>query len=49
VPTGAAFGAFSLGFLGDDAVRLYETGPWTRLTTRRGHVLVRQKPWTLKA
>jgi len=49
VPTGAAFGAFSLGFLGDDPVRLFETGPWTRLTTRRGHVLVRQKPWTLKA
>lgn len=49
VPTGAAFGAYSLGFLGDDAVRLFETGPWTRLSTRRGHVLVRQKPWTLKA
>ena len=49
VPTGAAFAAFSLGFLGDDPVRLFETGPWTRLTTRRGHVLVRRKPWTLKA
>ena len=48
-PPGAAFAAFSLGFLGDDAVRLFETGPWTRLTTRRGHVLVRRKPWTLKA
>ena len=49
VPAGAAFAAFSLGFLGDDPVRLFETGPWTRLTSRRGHVLVRRKPWTLKA
>lgn len=49
VPTGAAFAAFSLGFLGEDPVRLFETGPWTRLTTRRGHVLVRRKPWTLKS
>ncbi|GAA1754112.1 hypothetical protein [Agromyces humatus] len=49
VPAGAAFATFSLGFLGDDPVGLFETGPWTRLTTRRGHVLVRRKPWTLKA
>lgn len=49
VPSGAAFAAFSLGFLGDDAVTLFETGPWTRLSTRRGHVLVRQRPWSLKA
>ncbi|GAA1505673.1 hypothetical protein BJ978_002838 [Agromyces terreus] len=49
VPTGAAFAAFSLGFLGEDPVRLFETGPWTRLSSRRGHVLVRRKPWTLKA
>ena len=49
VPAGAAFAAFSLGFIGDDPVRLFETGPWTRLTSRRGHVLVRRKPWTLKA
>jgi hypothetical protein len=49
VPAGAAFGAYSLGFLGDDPVRLFETGPWTRLTSRRGHVLVRRKAWTLKA
>lgn len=48
VPTGAAFAAFSLGFLGEDPVRLFETGPWTRLTTRRGHVLVRRRSWTLK-
>ena len=49
VPAGAAFAALSLGFLGDDPVRLFETGPWTRLSSRRGHVLVRRKPWTLKA
>lgn len=49
VPTGAAFAAYSLGFLGDDPVRLFETGPWTRLSSRRGHVLVRRKAWTLKA
>lgn len=49
IPAGAAFAAFSLGFLGDDIVSIFETGPWTRLSSRRGHVLVRRKPWTLKA
>ena len=49
VPAGAAFAAYSLGFLGDDPVTLFETGPWTRLSSRRGHVLVRRKAWTLKA
>ena len=49
IPAGAAFAAYSLGFLGDDPVRLFETGPWTRLTSRRGHVLVRRKAWTLRA
>ncbi|QAY73846.1 hypothetical protein ET445_11310 [Agromyces protaetiae] len=48
VPAGAAFAAYSLGFLGDDPVAVFETGPWTRLSSRRGHVLVRRKPWTLK-
>jgi len=47
VPAGAGFAALSMGFLGDDAVRILETGPWTRLTTLRGHVLVRRKAWTL--
>ncbi len=48
VPTGAAFAAFSLGFLAEDEpVRLLESGLWTRLSTSRGHVLVRRKPWTL--
>lgn len=47
VPAGAGFAALGLGFLGDDEVRIYETGPWTRLTTQRGHVLVKRKAWTL--
>lgn len=47
VPAGAGFAALGLGFLGDDEVRIFETGPWTRLTTRRGHVLVKRKAWTL--
>lgn len=49
VPAGAAFAALSLGFLSaDDPVSILETGPWTRLTTRRGHVLVRRKAWSLR-
>jgi len=48
IPAGAAFAALSLGFLGSDDIDLYETGPWTRLSTARGHVLVRQKPWALR-
>jgi hypothetical protein len=49
VPAGAGFAAFSLGFLSaDEPVQLFETGPWTRLTTSRGHILVRRKAWTLK-
>ncbi|MGN6760811.1 MAG: hypothetical protein ACTHJI_05720 [Leifsonia sp.] len=49
VPWGAGFAADSLGFLGDDdTVTIHETGPWTRLTTRRGHTLVRRQAWTLR-
>lgn len=48
VPAGAAFAAFSLGFLGEnETVSIYETGPWTRLTTRGGHVLVKRRAWSL--
>lgn len=47
IPSGAAFAGFALGFLGEDPVRVYETGPWTRLTTQRGHVLVKRRAWTL--
>ncbi|WP_394552311.1 hypothetical protein ACDF64_15785 [Agromyces sp. MMS24-JH15] len=49
VPAGAAFAAYSLGFLGEDPISVFETGPWTRLSSRRGHVLIRQKPWSLKS
>jgi hypothetical protein len=49
VPAGAAFAAASLGFLAEgEAIGLYETGPWTRLTTRRGHVLIRRQAWRLR-
>ncbi|MGV8970491.1 MAG: hypothetical protein ACOH1J_08575 [Microbacteriaceae bacterium] len=53
IPAGAAFAALSLGFLPDatpesnTAMSVYETGPWTRLTSPRGHVLVKRKAWTL--
>jgi hypothetical protein len=48
IPAGAGFAALTLGFLGDeDEVAVYETGPWTRLTTRGGHVLVKRRAWSL--
>ncbi len=48
VPGGAAFAALSLGFLHEgDSVAIYESGPWTRLTTKRGHVLVKRRAWAL--
>jgi len=48
IPAGAAFAAVSLGFLGaDDPVSIYESGSWTRLTTKRGHVLVKRRAWAL--
>ncbi|MEV8215232.1 hypothetical protein [Leifsonia sp. NPDC077715] len=49
IPAGAAFAAESLGFLGDDEpVTIHETGTWTRLTTRRGHTLIRRPSWSLR-
>jgi hypothetical protein len=50
VPAGAAFAAHSLGFLGDPAeeIPVYETGPWTRLSSARGHVLVKRRGWSLQ-
>jgi hypothetical protein len=50
VAAGGAFAALSLGFLGDsefDEVRIFESGPWTRLTSPRGHVLIKRKAWRL--
>ena len=41
VGAGAAFAAFGLGFLGEDAPQLSRSANWTRLTTARGHILVR--------
>ena len=50
VPGGGAFAAVALGFLGEnptEEVRIFETGPWTRLTTPRGHVLIKRRAWRL--
>lgn len=42
IPAGAAFAAFALGFLAaGESVAVLTNGPWRRLTTRGGHVLVR--------
>lgn len=44
VPAGAAFAALTLGFLApDEDVRVFGAGSWTRLSTSRGHVLVRRR------
>jgi len=53
VPAGAAFAALSLGFLstneqgGEEPVTIFETGPWTRVTTKRGHVLIKRRAWSI--
>ncbi len=50
IPAGVAFAAHTLGFLAPpEPVRVFETGPWTRLSAEHGHVLVRRKAWTLQA
>ncbi|HET7303126.1 MAG TPA: hypothetical protein VFJ12_01105 [Segeticoccus sp.] len=41
VPAGAAFAAYSLGFLRGTEVRVLAHGRWTRVSTAAGHVLVR--------
>lgn len=44
VSAGAAFAALTLGFLNpDEAVRVFSVGSWTRLSTSRGHVLVKRR------
>jgi hypothetical protein len=46
VPAGAAFAAVALGFVRADDVEpvpVYETEVWTRLTSPRGHVLVKRR------
>lgn len=49
LPAGAAFAAFSLGFVAepDEVIPVYESGPWSRVSSRRGHVLVRRRSWSL--
>ncbi|MCX6499734.1 MAG: hypothetical protein NTU93_13210 [Arthrobacter sp.] len=41
VPAGAAFAALTLGFLADGEQGLFRAGRWFRLSSPRGHVLVR--------
>lgn len=42
LPLGVAFAALSMGFVsGGESARVYTSGPWTRVTLQRGHVLVR--------
>ncbi|MDY0909567.1 hypothetical protein [Microbacterium sp. CFBP9034] len=42
LPLGAAFAAMSMGFIsGAETARLFTSGPWTRLSLDRGHVIVR--------
>ncbi len=49
VPAGAAFAAATLGFVVDplEQIPVYESGPWTRLSAERGHILVKRKGWSL--
>jgi hypothetical protein len=49
VPAGAAFAALSLGFFSEpnEEAPLYLSGAWTRLTTQRGHVLIKQRAWSI--
>lgn len=43
LPRGAAFTAFALGFIaGDETAPVRTAGVWSRVTLRRGHVLVRR-------
>ena len=41
LPAGAAFAALTLGFLADGEQSLFRAGRWFRLSSPRGHVLVR--------
>ncbi|WP_066516717.1 hypothetical protein [Curtobacterium ammoniigenes] len=51
IPAGAAFAAESLGFLSgaEERVRVFESGPWRRLTTAHGHVLAARRAWSSRA
>ena len=42
LPLGIAFAAFALGFIsGAETAQVFRSGPWTRVSLQRGHVLVR--------
>jgi hypothetical protein len=42
LPLGAAFAAMSMGFIsGAETARVFTSGPWTRVSLERGHVVVR--------
>ncbi|MGW6172886.1 hypothetical protein ACWF5H_05280 [Arthrobacter sp. NPDC055138] len=41
LPSGAAFAALTLGFLDGNPAAVYRNGRWLRVSTGRGHVLVR--------
>jgi len=42
LPLGAAFAALSMGFIsGAEKARVLTSGPWTRVSLQRGHVVVR--------
>lgn len=41
VPAGVAFAAFGLGFLGTAEARVTSSAAWKRISTQRGHILVK--------
>lgn len=50
IPSGVGFAAVSLGFVTEDVdeeIPVFEAGPWSRLTSSRGHILVRRRAWSL--
>lgn len=47
LPRGVAFAAHVLGFIGgSETAQVYTSGPWTRVSLRRGHVLTRTRVHT---
>ncbi|GAA5198426.1 hypothetical protein [Microbacterium jejuense] len=42
LPLGVAFAALSMGFIsGAETARVYASGPWSRVSLQRGHIVVR--------
>jgi hypothetical protein len=48
-PAGVGFAAVTLGFLPpvDEQLAVFETGAWSRVSSNRGHVLVKRRAWSL--